>query len=74
MKKNILIIGPARVGKTTLSRKLNEQLKYSTVNLDDIISTFETAYPQLKIKHDGNDTKVATNFAPFVVQILKRTF
>lgn len=71
MKKNILIIGPSRAGKTTLSRKFNEELKYSVINLDDIISTFEKTFPQLEIKHNENEIKVSNNFAPFLIQYLK---
>jgi hypothetical protein len=71
MKKNILIIGPSRCGKTTLSRKFNKKLGYSIVNLDDIICGFEKAFPQLGIRHDYNDKKVATKFAPFLIQYLK---
>ncbi len=71
MKKNILIIGPSRCGKTTLSRMLNKKLGYSIVNLDDIICGLEKAFPELEIRHDYNDVKVATKFAPFLIQYLK---
>lgn len=71
MDKNILIIGPARSGKTTLSRKINKKLGYSIINLDDVICSFEVAFPQLEIRHDYNDIKVATKFAPFLNQYLK---
>lgn len=69
--KNILIIGPARSGKTTLSRRISKKLGYSIVNLDDIICSFEEAFPQLEIRHDYNDIKVATRFAPFLIRYLK---
>lgn len=71
MDKNILIIGPARSGKTTLSRKFNKELGYSIINLDDIICSFEEAFPELGIRHDYNDIKVATKFAPFLTRYLK---
>lgn len=69
--KNILIIGPARSGKTTLSRRISKKLGYSIVNLDDIICSFEEAFPQLEIRHDYNDIKVATRFAPLLIRYLK---
>jgi hypothetical protein len=69
--KNILIIGPARSGKTILSRRISKKLGYSIVNLDDIICSFEEAFPQLEIRHDNNDIKVATRFAPFLIRYLK---
>ncbi len=71
MRKNILIVGPARVGKTTLARRLNEKLNYSIINLDNIISVFENTYPELGIKHNGDDIKTSSNFAPFIIKYLK---
>ena len=66
MNKNIFIIGAARSGKTTLSRKINKEMGYSIVNLDDIISAFETSFPDLGIKHNGNEIEMAKKFAPFL--------
>ncbi len=71
MSKNILIIGPSRSGKTTLSRKLNKEMGYSIISLDDIICGFQEAFPNLGIRHDYNDTKVATALAPFLIRYLK---
>lgn len=71
MNKNILIIGPSRSGKTTLSRKINKELGYSIINLDDIICSFEASFPELGIMHDYNDIKVASRFAPFLNRYLK---
>lgn len=71
MNKNILIIGPSRSGKTTLSRKLSNEFGYSIINLDDIICSFEISFPELGIRHDYNDIKVASRFAPFLNRYLK---
>ncbi len=71
MKKNILIIGPSRSGKTTLSRELSKKLGYSIVNLDDFILSFEEAFPELGIRHDYDDMKISTKFAPFLIKYLK---
>jgi len=71
MKKNILIIGPSRSGKTTLSRKLSKELGCSIVNLDDLILSFEEAFPELGIRHDYDDIKISTKFAPFLIRYLK---
>lgn len=71
MKKNILIIGASRTGKTTLSQILNKELGYNIINLDNIICGIEDAFPELGIRHDYNDRKVATIFAPFLVKYLK---
>ena len=69
MYKNVLIIGSARAGKTTLSRMINDKYKYSIINLDDIVSAFEE-YPELGIKHDGDEIECAQNFSKFLVRYL----
>lgn len=51
--------------------RISKKLGYSIVNLDDIICSFEEAFPQLEIRHDYNDIKVATRFAPFLIRYLK---
>ncbi len=71
MKKNILIIGASRTGKTTLSQRLHKTLGYNIINLDNIICGIEDAFPKLGIKHDYNDRKTATRFAPFLNKYLK---
>ena len=64
--KNIIISGPYRVGKTTLARKLNEELNYFVISVDKIIVAFQEAYPQLNIKHGGYREVNKTNLAPFL--------
>ncbi|MDD3341015.1 MAG: hypothetical protein PHN72_02280 [Bacilli bacterium] len=71
MNANILIIGASRSGKTTLSRKINQQFGYSIVCLDDIVCAFEESFPNLGIRHDGNDDEVSKNFAPFLIRYLR---
>ena len=65
MKKNILIIGASRCGKTSLARKLHQECGYSVISIDDIISGLE-AYPSLKICHNGDRDLTAKNLAPFL--------
>ena len=66
--KNILIAGPARVGKTTLAKKLKDELGHSIVCTDSLITAFERSLPQLEIGHGYRD--VAANFAPFISHYL----
>ena len=68
MKKNILIIGAARSGKTTLAKKLSKEKGYNLISIDNIVSGFE-AYPELEIKHDGNDSLTSSNLAPFLIKL-----
>jgi len=35
--KNIIIVGPSRAGKTTLARKINEELNYFVINNDKLM-------------------------------------
>ena len=64
MKKNILIIGAARCGKTTLAKKLNHAYGYSVISIDDIVSGLQ-AYPELKITHENAD-QTTKNIGPFL--------
>lgn len=69
MDKNILIIGAARSGKTTLAKKLVKEKGYSIISIDDIVSGF-SAYPELQIHHDGDALDTAKRLAPFLINYL----
>ena len=68
--KNIIIVGPSRAGKTTLARRINEELSYFVISLDKLVATFQGAYPQLDIKLNWNREKTAENLAPFLGHFL----
>ena len=65
--KNILIIGAARSGKTSLAKKFSKELGYNLISIDDIVSGL-SAYPELKIKHNGSTTETSKNLAPFLIK------
>ena len=67
MYKNILIIGAARSGKTTLAKMLAKEKGYNLISIDDIVSGFE-AYPELEIHHDGDANDAAKRLAPFLIK------
>ena len=71
MKKNILILGPSRAGKTTLTKKLNEELNYSVVCFDSIIYAFEQSFPQLGICSGDGAENTATNLADFLIHYFR---
>ncbi|MDR1263206.1 MAG: hypothetical protein LBK46_06930 [Oscillospiraceae bacterium] len=68
--KNIIIVGPSRAGKTTLARKINEELNYFVVSLDKLVTAFQGAYPQLDIRLNWNREKTTDNLAPFIGHFL----
>ena len=68
--KNIIICGPSRAGKSTLARKLNEELTYFVVGVDKIAATFGRAYPQLDVRLNWDYYKTTANIAPFLGHFL----
>ena len=69
MYKNILILGAARSGKTSLAKRIAIEKGFSLISIDDIVSGFE-AYPELEIHHDGDAVDTAKRLAPFLKKYL----
>ena len=69
MYKNIIVLGAARSGKTTLAKRIAKEKGYSLISIDDIVSGFE-AYPELQIHHDGDAVDTAERLAPFLEKYL----
>jgi len=67
--KNIIIAGTGRAGKSTLARRIQEELNYFVINNDKLVATFGEAYPQLDIRI-GNGEKSIENIAPFIGHFL----
>lgn len=70
MKKNILVIGPGRAGKTTLAKMIHKELGYSINSIDDIVCSLE-AFPELGISSSANGFEVSLKLAPFVIAYIK---
>lgn len=64
--KNIIISGPSRAGKSTLARKINETLGYSAISVDQLVATFQGAYPHMNIGLGMDRKRTAANVAPFL--------
>lgn len=70
--KNIVIFGCPRAGKTTISKRLNEELNYNIISIDSIVTAFAGVYPEMQIRHGGDIIQKAKKFAPFLYQYLDR--
>jgi hypothetical protein len=68
--KNIIIAGSPRAGKTTLAKKINDELNYFVLSLDKLAAVFAGAYPQLNIRLNWNREKTTDNLAPFLGHFL----
>lgn len=68
--KNIIIIGPSRVGKSMLASRINKELNYFIISLDKLVATFGEAYPQLDIRLNWDREKTTDNIAPFLGHFL----
>ena len=66
--KNVIIVGAARSGKTTLAKKISKELGWSAISVDALISAFQEVFPQLNIKHHSQCHSLIT---PFVISYLK---
>lgn len=68
--KNIIIAGPSRTGKSTLAKRINDELGYFAIALDKLVATFGGAYPQLDIRLNWDREKTTDNLAPFLGHFL----
>ena len=66
MKKNIIIIGTGRAGKSTLAKKLNEELNYSVIGTDDLSIGFSEGLPHLNVVNPNDNKASAATIAPFL--------
>lgn len=56
-RKNILILGSARSGKSTLATMINKKYNYSIVSIDSFVSALRDAFPELGITHSNTENK-----------------
>ena len=68
--RNIIIVGPSRSGKSTLAKRLHEELGYYVISIDKLVAVFQNAYPELDIKLNWDRDKVTENIAPFIAHYL----
>ena len=68
--KNIIIVGPSRSGKSTLAKRINEELGFFVLSTDKLVAIFENAYPSLDIRLNWDRDKTTENLAPFLGHFL----
>ena len=71
LKKNIIIFGTSRSGKTTLAIKLSKKIGYSVIMTDPLVTAFEQSFPQLNINHSNHDGQSVKNIQDFLMSYLK---
>lgn len=69
--KNIIILGAARSGKSTLSEVLHERYNYSIISIDSFVSAIQDNFPELGITHSNSENKFKL-LAPFVYSYMKK--
>ena len=57
MEKNIIILGAARSGKTTLAQMIHKKYNYSIVSIDSFVSALKEGFPELGITHSNTENK-----------------
>ena len=64
--KNIIIVGPSRSGKSSLAKRISDELNYYVISVDKLVAVFQNAYPQLDIRLNWDRDKTTGNIAPFL--------
>ena len=68
--KNILIVGPSRSGKSTLAKRIHEELGLFILSTDKLVAVFQNAYPKLDIRLNWDRDKTTENLSPFLGHFL----
>lgn len=72
MKKNIIIAGVARAGKSTLASKIARRYGYQHLAMDALIEGFEDLFPEMAIDtHKDSIKHISKRVAPLINAIFK---
>jgi hypothetical protein len=66
MQKNVLVLGWSRAGKTTLTRRLKDELHYNIINSYVALDALGKAYPQLLGNGEGPPALAPSALTPFI--------
>ena len=67
--KNIIILGHARSGKTTLSKMIANRFNYNLLTFDNLVTSFQKCFPQIGIRHTYSKEN-SEILSPFVVKLV----
>ncbi len=69
--ENIIILGAARSGKTTLAQMIHKKYNYSIISIDSFVSALRDSFPSLGITHSNTERKFEL-LPPFVFSYMKK--
>lgn len=69
--KNIIILGAARAGKSTLAQMIHRKYNYSIISIDSFVSALRDSFPSLGITHSNTENKFKL-LPPFVFSYMKK--
>ncbi len=70
-KKNILICGGSRCGKSTLARRISRKFNYNLVSLDFIITAFQYGMPNMNVNHIRRDLNMLDEISGFMYSYIR---
>ncbi len=65
VKKNLIILGTARSGKTTLAKMVRKEIGFNILSIDPFVCGFQNVFPENGISHHHNG-EVSKLLTPFV--------
>lgn len=69
--QNVIILGAARSGKSTLAYMLHKKYNYSIISIDSFVSALRDTFPELGITHSNTENKFKL-LPPFVFSYMKK--
>ena len=69
--KNIIILGVARAGKTTLASMLHKKYSYSIISIYSFVSALRDGFPSLGITHSNTENKFKL-LPPFIFSYMNK--
>ena len=71
IRKNIIIYGCSRSGKSTLARKISHKFNYNMISLDSIITAFQFGMPELNINHNRRNSQLLDEVSGFITSYIR---